>query len=82
MKNIQKALSEIQADLSPKEEITSSTKAYQTIKCESNKCILNAFSVELKETNVKQTEMFTNFHRLGMIALKRKLKRIRENKEH
>lgn len=73
MKNIQRALCEIQlADIAHKEEITSSMKTYQTIKCESFTLYLKIFSVKI---------YLWRYYFAGMIALKRKLKRIRENKD-
>lgn len=73
MKNIQRALSEIDAiDTAQKDESSSSMKAYQTIKCE-----LREFKL-----NLSFILIMSDFQSVGMIALKRKLKRIRENKEH
>lgn len=74
MKNIQKAVCEIQlADIAHKEEINSSMKTYQTIKCESTYILYSEVCSE---------EIYLwRYNFAGMIALKRKLKRIRENKD-
>lgn len=75
MKNIQSALREIQStDIAPKDETNPSIKAYQTIKCE-----FDGISIK---SNENPNIIFPKNVSAGMIALKRKLKRIRESKEH
>lgn len=69
------ALVEIQlSETAHKEELSSSVKAYQTIKCK--------FSLSPKMTiyTIYFNVLCFLFSSVGMIALKRKLKRIRENK--
>lgn len=84
IRNVRKALLEIQlADITQKEEPNSSQKTYQTIKCEwtvEHKLdFLVCFDILIycRNDEFKYELLFV----AGMIALKRKLKRIRENKE-